>query len=344
MKNSVKAIVFEQANEVIIREFELAGCGPDDVVVKTLYSMVSSGTELRVLSGKYESKDRFPLIPGYSIVGEVVQIGEQVRSFKVGDLVSGRDPIKKLTAITCLYGGQVSMHVYPSDGEARPVLLPPGCNPKDYAITETAAISLRGIDAADPQPGETAVVLGQGIIGAFSGVWLNARGCRVIAVDLDDGRLERAWNWGASATVKVVGDDAVDRINLFDNQGADIVVESSGTIPGVLQAYRLIRNTPMTSRPGPHGWPRLVMQASYREQVTIDPFKFFNGKGVTVITPQDRGLEERQKVVDAIRRRVIDPTAFIQKVVPFQDAAPAYAALRDDKTHNFSLIFDWTNA
>jgi len=43
--------------------------------VRTHYTLVSSGTELRVLGGHYGAKEKYPVIPGYSVVGEVVAVG-----------------------------------------------------------------------------------------------------------------------------------------------------------------------------------------------------------------------------------------------------------------------------
>ena len=92
VKSPMKAVLFEAPGKIAIAEFELGPCGDEDVVVRTLYTMVSSGTELRVLAGHYGAEGNFPLIPGYSVVGEVTAVGSRVKGFRVGDLISGRNP------------------------------------------------------------------------------------------------------------------------------------------------------------------------------------------------------------------------------------------------------------
>jgi 2-desacetyl-2-hydroxyethyl bacteriochlorophyllide A dehydrogenase len=349
MKNLLKAIVFTKPGEISIQELELGECRPTDIMVKTHYTMVSSGTELRVLAGHYGAEKKFPLIPGYSVVGEVTSLGKEAKGFRVGDLVSCRNP-SPLPGIHSHWGGQASLHVYATTGEDRPVLLPAGAKTLDYVIAEIAAVSFRGVEAAAPRPGESAVVIGQGMIGAFSAAWLYARGCRVIVTDIETGRLNRALAWGASAAVHGKDPDAESRLRSFLNGGADIVVESSGTPTGAMLAYQLVRKKPQAYgseyKVEPigfyHGdWPRLVMQANYLETVTINPFGFIPGEGVTILAPKDRGVEDRQKVVEAIRRGQISAHHFIGQPVPFAQAAQAYAALRDDKNNNFSLVFDW---
>jgi 2-desacetyl-2-hydroxyethyl bacteriochlorophyllide A dehydrogenase len=350
-KQKIKAITFTGVNQLAVRDCELGICGSTNIVVRTHYTMVSSGTELRVLGGHYGAKDKYPLIPGYSSVGEVIQVGAEVAGFRVGDRVSCRNPLS-VPGINAQWGGQASVQVHATSGEDRPVLLPAGAELFDYVTAEISAISLRGILAADPKQGETAVVLGQGLIGAFSAAWLNARGCRVIVADLEDGRLERARRW-AAATVKVSDPDAEARILALCNGGADIVVECSGSTKGALLAHKLIRRKPQNYskdyKVEPiqfyHGdWPRLVMQANYIDQVTIDPFGFFPGEGVTILAPKDRGVEDRQQAVEQFRRGTLKATDFVQNTVPFTEASAAYAALRDDKNNNFSLVFDWAEA
>ncbi len=347
-KIPVKAITFTEVGKIEVREYPLSDAGPTDIVVRTRYSMVSSGTELRVLGGHYGAKNRYPLVPGYSSVGEVIEVGKEVTGFRVGDRVSCRNP-KPLLGINSMWGGQAALQIHATAGEDRPVLLPAGADPLDYVTAEISAISLRGVTAAAPRRGETAVVLGQGLIGAFSAAWLNAAGCRVIVADLEDGRLRRAEKWAAAA-VKADEPHAEARIMALCNGGADIVVESSGSSKGALMAYRLIRRKPQNYSKDYKvepiqfyggDWARLVMQANYIEEIGINPFGFFPGEGVTILTPADRGVEDRQMAVEQFRRGTLKASDFVQKIAAADEAPAAYAALRDDKNSNFSLVFDW---
>jgi threonine dehydrogenase-like Zn-dependent dehydrogenase len=141
------------------------------------------------------------------------------------------------------------------------------------------------------------------------------------------------------------------RIHDLLNGGADIVVESSGTSAGIMLAYRLLRKKPQAYgkeyKVEPigfyHGdWPRLIMQANYLDQVTIDPFALIPGEGVIILAPRDRGVEDRQKAIGAIHRGEIRAADFVEKIAPFEDAPEAYRALRDGNGSTFSLVFDWT--
>ena len=350
MIKTAQAIVFENPGEVGLGEFNLKPLAPDEVVVETAYTFVSPGTELRILSGYYSQSAPFPVVPGYCVVGRVVEVGAKAKGFREGDWISGRTP-RPLVGVGAQWGGQASAHVYATMGENRPVLLPRDCEPLDYVITEVAAIALRGVQAARPVAGESAVVIGQGIIGALSAAWLHQAGCRVAVVDLEDSRLERALKLGAAFAVRGDDEDVVARLQAFLYGGADITVEATGAIPGVKLAYQLPRRKPQS-----YGtdyvvepihfyggdWPRLVMQATYVDQVSHDPHSFVPGEGVTILSPQDRGIEDRQRAVEALRRGQIRSADFLDLVAPVADAPAAYEAL--SKRERFSVTFDWKDS
>ncbi|MEO7931685.1 MAG: zinc-binding alcohol dehydrogenase [Chthoniobacterales bacterium] len=347
MTNTANVVLFEEINKVGIGTARLKVCASDEIVTETIYSAISPGTELRTLAGHYGAADKFPFIPGYSSVGRVIAVGDKASGWRVGDLVSSRNPVP-FEATNSMWGGQASHQVITTVGEDRPVLLPDDANPLDYVMAEVASIGLRGAEAAVPKPGETAVVIGQGVIGAFSAAWLGVHGCRVIVVDLEASRLERALRNGAAYAVSPKEPDTLDRILTICNGGADIVVEASGSIPGVEMAFKLLRKKPQNYakeykvepiRFYGGDWPRLVFQANYLEPISWKPDTCLPGEAALLITPRDRGIEERQRVVEHIRAGRLIPRNFVDQIFPWQDAPSAYAGLLERRI--FSAVIDW---
>lgn len=343
---NVQAIIFEKENQVGHGAYPLPDVGPGQLLTETKYTFVSPGTELRVLAGHYGAAGNFPLIPGYCPVSEVIAAGADVTGFRKGDLVAftpDPSPAVSPQGIHSHWGGQASHHLVPV--ATHPVLLPRDADPLDYVFTEVAAISLRGATAAQPQPGEMAVVIGQGAIGAFSAGWLAAAGCRVVTVDVSDYRLKRSEGYGAGATVNAGDPDAAERVLALTGGGADIVVESSGVAPGVELAHKILRKrpeafrSPLSSALGK--WPRLVYQANYLDTVTINAHDYFDGEGVVVLTPTDRGLEDRVRTVELLRQGKLNTRAFIDRVLPVVEAPAAYADLRDNKDKVSTVVIDW---
>jgi 2-desacetyl-2-hydroxyethyl bacteriochlorophyllide A dehydrogenase len=339
MPQTIDAIVFTAPHQVEIQSFELPPCGPNQLVVRSIYTLVSSGTELRVLGGHYGAAGNYPLIPGYIVIGEVIEVGAEAHGWKVGDLISGRNPVK-VPGINSQWGGQASHHLYETSGADMPVLLPAGANPLDYIIAEIGAICWKGAEAANPQPGETAIVIGQGLIGALSAAWIQSRGCRVVAVDVADSRLQRALDRGASAVVNARDPHALERLKALVPGGAPLVVEASGSTPGLKLAFQLVR--PQNSLGGNTAWPRLLLQANYLEEVPLNPFSFFPGEGVVLLAPMDRGITDRQKVVEFLRNGTLKSEPFIDQVLSYKEAPAAYERLFKHPDQFFSLIYDWT--
>ncbi len=345
MKRKMQAIVFRRPDEIAVESFELPPPEKNEMIVKTLYTMVSTGTEIRVLAGEYGSKDKFPFIPGYSAVGEVAEAGKAVKGYGKGSLVSCRNPLP-VPGINSMWGGQAGFHRCSAEGEDRPVILPGNAKPLDYVIAEISAISLRGAEAADPARGETAVVIGQGLIGAFSAAWLNLRGCRVITADIEESRLERSYSYGAAAAVNIKEESGAEKLKALLDGGADIVVESSGTTPGMRTACGLLKAVPRESGAASSCGgkrPRLVFQANYIEEIPVNPSHLFPVEAAEIITPADRTMHDRMRAVEAIRRGGIRAEDFIRTIAGFTEAPEAYRRLRDDRANNFSLVFAWSS-
>jgi 2-desacetyl-2-hydroxyethyl bacteriochlorophyllide A dehydrogenase len=88
-----KAIVFTGPLQVEVREQETPAPGPGEVLLETLVSLVSTGTESFCFRGEFEPGTswagwvKYPFYPGYSNVGRVIALGEGVTDYQVGDRV-----------------------------------------------------------------------------------------------------------------------------------------------------------------------------------------------------------------------------------------------------------------
>ncbi len=352
MSLKIQAIVFTAANEVQLQTFELPPCGPKEVICETIYTFVSPGTELRVLGGLAESRGKFPLIPGYSWVGRVIEVGSELKGWKTGELVTGRNPIA-VPGVGFLWGGQASHHRAEVTGYQCVLKLPEGARPWDYVALEVSAISWRGTSIAFPAAGETAVVIGQGLIGAFAARWLMHHGARVIVVDLVESRLARARKWGAAAAINATS-DAREQVLALAPGGADIVIEASASKPGVELANSIIRqpiprvmntNYPLASMHNdPHFWPRLVYLAGfagYMHKHETSPGALAGGEGTLVLKPSDRTTGDRLAAMERIRKGDLPLADIVTKPTPVAEAPKAYFQLRDHPDQYNTIVYEW---
>lgn len=351
MQRKIKAIVFYKPEKIGFAEFDLPGCGSNEVIAETIYSFVSPGTELRVLSGIGESRGKFPLIPGYSWVGRIIEVGADVKGWKEGELVTGRNP-QPIPGVTQLWGGQASHHRCEVAGYDAVLKLPVDADPWQYIAVEVAAISWRGVTCAFPARGETAVVIGQGMIGAFNTKWLLYHGARVIVVDLEESRLARARKWGVTAALNGRLSDIREQILAYcPSGGADIVIESSASLEGAKLASSVLRQPvyrtlnadyPVTAlHANAQLWPRLVFQATYAKTLELKPGELTGGEGTLVLKPGDRTVGDRLAVLDRIREGLLPTADILDQPTPVAEAPVAYLRLRDNPGQYSALAFKW---
>lgn len=188
-----RKIVFprEGAIEVQDAEMDTGQVGANEVIVRTHYSFVSAGTELACLKGQEPEWFRFPETPGYIAVGEVSAIGADVGDFQVGD------------------------HIYVSGGHSeylrRDLVTGWGANRrlaadvdlKHAAFAGMAAISLQGLRASRIELGDYVGVIGLGVIGNVAAQLAQLQGGRVIGMDTQPFRVERARQCGIDRVLEV---------------------------------------------------------------------------------------------------------------------------------------------
>ena len=121
---------------------------------------------------------------GYSAAGEVVSVGEGITDLSPGDMVS------------CAGAGQANHADWISVKRNLVCRVPPGVSPRAAASTTIGAIALQGVRRATPQLGDIVAVVGLGLIGQITVQLLKANGCRVLGLDLDPQRVERARTLG----------------------------------------------------------------------------------------------------------------------------------------------------
>jgi threonine dehydrogenase-like Zn-dependent dehydrogenase len=118
----------------------------------------------------------------------------------------------------------------------------PDCvSDEEAAVVEPVALALRVLDALKPNVGDYATIIGQGAIGLLMTQVARLKGCRVIAVDLEDYRLKLAEKYGAEFCINAQQEDAIKRVREITKRGSDIVVEAAGTPKTVEETPFMVR-------------------------------------------------------------------------------------------------------
>ena len=186
----------------------------------------------------------YPHPLGHEWAGTVVEAGPKVNNLKVGDNVS---------ALLLGFGGFAE---YMRVSESNCIKLNDGIDPK-YALGEPQKCILTVLRAVSPEPADNGVIVGCGPMGlwciqALAGPCMNS----LIAVDIDDDKLEIAKKFGATHTINSKRENAKERIEqITGGRYADFVIEGTG-IPAVLnEAQQYLKN----------GRGKLVLMSSHKK-------------------------------------------------------------------------------
>jgi predicted dehydrogenase len=171
------------------------------------------------------SKLNQPLPLGYCNSGIVLEVGEGVTGFKVGDRVANNGPHAEIVCV-------------PQTLCAR---IPDGVTFAEASFTPLAAIALQGIRLADPKLGERVAVIGLGLIGLMAVQILMANGCHVLGIDVDERKLAVARSLGATTSPAIDAVAAAMRLTGGLGMDAVLITASTASNEPVTQAAQMSR-------------------------------------------------------------------------------------------------------
>ncbi|MFJ7160039.1 bi-domain-containing oxidoreductase [Streptomyces sp. NPDC101118] len=362
-----------KSGELAVLDVPVPGCKPGGVLVRTVYSLISTGTELMKVSeagmsmlGKARSRpdqvakvmqsvavngvpatyrkvmgklDSYTPL-GYSLCGVVEQVGAGIDDVKVGDLVACAGNEHALHAEL----NWVPRNLY------TPV--PDGLAPRHAAFGTVGSIAMQGVRQGEPALGEVALVIGLGLIGQLVVQLLTASGVRVVGVDPDPARCALAAELGAeacgdpesaaveAAVAALTGGHGVDQAYLAAGGGSNGPVEL---------AARLCRDR---GRVVDIGKCRLDLpwNAYYEKELDVrfsrsygpgryDPEYELEGRDYPI--GYVRWTERRNLAcfLDLMARGRVDVEPLISHVSDFDDAVKTYQRLKDGELKAVAVLF-----
>ena len=276
-----------------------------------------------------KSKLAQPLPLGYCNVGVVESVGKGAESFKTGDRVASNGPHADVVRVAKNLVAKIPDNV--TDEEA--------------AFTVVASIGLQGIRLANPTMGESFVVTGVGLIGLLTVQMLRAQGCRVLAIDFDQSKLDLAKQFGAEICNPGKGEDPVAAGMTFSRGiGVDgvIITASTKSNDPVTQAARMSRKRGRIILVGVIGL-ELSRADFYEKELTFQvscsygPGRYdpsYEDKGNDYPLAFVRWTEQRnfEAILDMMSGGQIDVKPLITHRFKFENASDAYDLLTTDKS------------
>ena len=244
----MKALVLERTRELALRDIDLPqAVGPGDVRIKVhTVGVCGSDVHYYVHGGIGPFRVDAPMVLGHEASGTVVEIGSDVTHLRVGDRVCmepgvprldspatlrglyNLDPDVRFWATPPIHGCLTPFVVHPAAFTYR---LPDNVSFAEGAIVEPLSIGLQAAKKAAMKPGDLAVVIGAGTIGAMTALAALAGGAaRVILADVVPDKLALFADNPAVTTVDVRTRPLADAVaDASGGWGADVVFEASGS-------------------------------------------------------------------------------------------------------------------
>lgn len=335
MKN--KSVVFTGKNRVELIDKELNPLKPGEMLVKTKQTMISTGTELTILTQENLDKDcfwmeygAFPYDPGYNNIGEIVEVADDKDKHMLGKLISSYLPHAEYGVVS---------------GESDYRILLDGIAPDEAVFATFAEIILQGIRRGRSTWGESAVVYGAGLLGQLTADFLRVAGVSpVIVCDTSDTRLEMLTKAPMVIPVNPLK-ESVEEVVREATRGrmADVVYELTGVAALIPEEMKLL-----------HNLGRMVILSSPRGKTTMDFHDYINRPSCEIIgahnlshTPIETlnnpwtNVRDAEIFMQAVIHKQLDVKRLVSHREHYTKAVEMYDMLVKDRSNAMGVLLNW---
>ena len=330
-----QAVVFPEPRTVILEDRERPEPNADEVLIETKRTLISTGTELTILSGEFpdgsfwDDYGQFPFVSGYSNVGEVIEAGPEA-VFEEGTIVASRGPHQQ----------------YVTASADRATAVPDGVPAEEATFFALAAITMNGVRQGDVEWGDAVAIYGLGLLGQLATRWCRFAGARpVVTFEIAPERLaylpdDRTGIVTANPRTEDAAGIVAER-----NRGrlADVVFEVTGlpdVIPGQFDVLR---------QQG-----RMVVLSSPRGRTTLDLHDHCNGPGYEIVGAHERTHppestyrdpwnhgRHHELFFDLLDRGEVEVGSLISHRVPYEEAPETFENLLQDRSEAMGVVIEW---
>jgi len=371
----MKQVLLSQG-EIIVEDLPVPTVKDGEVLIKTAFSLISAGTELsgkrssegslikKILSDPEKLKKGLSILKekgfgktielaeaqketkgclGYSLSGVVVEVGNKVKDFKVGDRVA------------CAGAGKANHAEFVAVPKKLVVKVPEGLDFQSASSVTLGSIALQGLRRADVKLGENVAVIGLGLLGQILIQLLKANGIRVIGFDIDDKKIDLAKELGMDQGYNSSKDNILEKVlNFTENKGVDtaiITASAPGNNEIIQQAMEITRKKGRVVVVGnvglgPKRSPFYEKEIDYLISTSYGPGRYdesYEGKGIDYPFAYVRWTEKRnmEEYLRLLAEKKVNFQKLISKVFPIKEAPQAYKFLEENLLIKPAVLLDY---
>jgi L-iditol 2-dehydrogenase len=257
MEGRMKAAVLHKPLEMRIGQIDIPQVGPDEVLVRTRVVGICGSDVHYFQHGRIGSfVVEKPHILGHEFSGDLAELGDEVTGLEVGQKVvvepgrtcgkcqycrEGRYNLCREMRFhgTPPYNGAFAEYI--AVPEQNILLIPEKMSYEEGAMIEPLAVGMMAAERGRVTVHDTVAILGAGPIGQMALQAVRTHGVlEAYVTDVEDYRLDYAEKYGANAVINPAKEDVVERImEITDNEGVDVVIEASGAMTAIRQAFQI---------------------------------------------------------------------------------------------------------
>ncbi|MDR1835180.1 MAG: zinc-binding alcohol dehydrogenase family protein [Fusobacteriaceae bacterium] len=237
----MNVVFIEEPGKIELKEREIPAPGKGEALLKIKYCGIC-GSDLATFTGN-QPFTTYPRIPGHEFSAEIVQIGENPRGLKPGDIVTANPYFNCGRCYSCRRGilnacvSNETMGVQRDGSFSEYVVMPveriypgKGLSAKTLALIEPFSIGYHAVSRGHVKPGHKVLVIGAGAIGIFAAISAKLRGAEVHIADVFAKRLENALKFGLDGTIDVSKENLTEKSKeITGGNGYDVCIEAVGS-------------------------------------------------------------------------------------------------------------------
>ena len=339
-----RAVVIERPHYANLREITLTEPKDDAYICQTLFSAISTGTDMKTYKGmQHPEQCYYPLVPGYETAGIVVAKGPDARKdLNIGDRVMINE-CRQYGDVCAAWGGGSEFTIKDSFTTNNQfdysVKLPENVTYEQGVLAYLACVPLKGIKRLTLRPNETIVVIGAGMVGlsAIQELKILEPTLQVICIERNAFRRSIADNY---ADIVTSPENAVSVIyDATNGKMADQLMECSGNpeVVGTLHQYIKDGGWEDDDRPA-----HIHLQGDYPDRIIFDHYHRWFVKNATITMTCALRAGCKEQVLQWISEGKFDTSKLPYEVWGVSNVKEAFEHQEKAGADCFKILLDWS--
>lgn len=326
----MKTVLITEPFKIAVTETEKPITKEGEALLKVRYCGIC-GADVASYTGN-QPFTTYPRIPGHEFSAEIVEIPENDKGLKVGDIVTANPYFNCKSCYSCKRGfvncctDNQTMGVQRDGSFAEYIVMPieriyhgKGLSAQELALIEPFTIGYHAVSRIAIKPTDKVLVIGAGPIGLFALISAKLTGAKVYIADLLDRRLELATEYGADGVINTKTDDLAEKAKeITDGNGFDVCIEACGLSQTFLAC---IENAAFAAN--------IILIGNGKKETTFN-HSIILKKELNIHGSRNSYAKDFIALIDVVAAGKVDVMKMVSGIYPMDKADDAFKALANN--------------